>query len=297
MPTVNLTFDSGRAWRDSGGCFGFAGRSGRATSMRGEAIRFDYEIGNNNIASVDYPTVVRYLAWLTAESPWSKFFFPLDGTVLNPTFKVGIHTEHQGHAVIGCASLARLVYHKPKLVKFALDLKDEGIDMTLALLISYSFLGSSGRQDLNLNTVFNLSGSLGLGDDEPMNLSRLGAGDIYSMLAGNFDFHHEEGVRNYSTTLSYGQYILRSYRTVAEPEGFTAYLTDRINKVYASPTILTSSTSRMGSTTQRTFTSFNPSLFHGLTGYEIKGLAHTLNRELKTCGKLLGFGSAQDFVL
>lgn len=229
MPRCTLSFENGRPWTDSGGCFGFTGRS---SSVRGRGGRDNDTITNYqfdlshcwNGAPLTFNGMCSSPKdlWnmLASNSPWSKYVHRVNNLDRDNNWSVDIKTDIPGHAVIGTASVFRFMKYMERnsglgLSIYNLAVKAKAHPMIAFLVASLAYglispLIHGDRRDYGRPQE-----RLELGDDIPFQLNAIDINDLYALIDGTWEFKDNDGspTNLYRDTGLYSQNILSSYTT------------------------------------------------------------------------------------
>ena len=321
MPRVTLTNSRGTTQTNSGGCFGFAGRSGCISSSfrrihdqlpQSPITSFKFDVSNqwSDAPQAGLSNPVPYMKWIAEESSWAKYIqgHNLGETIAASGSWVDMKTDIPGHCVIGAASALRLASHrKDRLIPFFNLAMQQGSNPAIALLVFYAMaqqclldftvVNGSLRSNVTRNTTFNIptvgTGVLSLGDDEVMRLSHVNPGLIYSFIDGVFEMKRNDLGREalYSTGSGYEQDILNSFDasptrgiTRAAEHSLPKFLLDRFHPPLSRRSLQRlSSASSMGSSTLAR-NNKHPIMLTSLLGW-----VATLSREYEAYGRFLGW--------
>lgn len=320
MPAVTLINSNGREERSSGGCFGFTGRNGSVGNsyprISAELSQYDittyrYHIGDQwqgNQEGLNNP--VEFIKWLCTGSIWAKYItgHNIEAELTNSSY-VDIKTDIPGHCVVGTASAIRLAnHHKHFLIPFWNMGIATGCDPAITLLIYYAMY-SQVKPDFDIRdgkytqtlrpgstlTSINAgsSGSLGLGDDEVMQLNHVHPGMLYSFINGNFEMERRDhgNEQCYAKGTGYHQKILSSFSASKSIQGsglesiksLPRYLLGRFYKPLPRASQTRRATSGMGSGVN------TPSVGHGVYLSELLGWCKVLTNEIKCYNQFLGW--------
>lgn len=309
MPKVTLIYADGVERTTSGGCFGFAGKRGNFNSSlvaSGEIETFRYDFGNHwgttvKMEGLRDPRPV--LEWMKDHSMWAKYIKGINDTTQNNLCRdnqltIDITTDAQGHAVIGTASATRLLMsHRDSLLPLMNLALQADIDLGILWLVWYSLFkrtncGTSYNNKLKIipgNGITTSQGQidfLSIGDNEVMKLDHIAPYDIYSIVAGTFEYS-DIGEANYRTSRRYSLEILNSFETPI-PSGtkyrsFGKYLQDRFLFPLVAPDY-SKVTTGMGSSSTPTVNHHN-----SVNPMMLLGFAAQLTQEFRETGEFKGY--------
>ncbi len=247
MPRVTLTNTQGQTATNSGGCFGFCGRSrGRIASNFGslgnirdtnKITNFQFHFGETMTggSKVGLNDPLPMLKWVVEQSSWAKYMQDNNNLeTLTSETRINIRCDIPGHCVIGAASAVRMIRHrKNDLLPFWNQCVQLGANPAIALLVYYAMFSNMNRDfkvdsqgKLTLQTQGNSrlpkanggSGKIGMGDDEVMRLNKVDPGLIYSFIEGEFEMKRKDrNEERYETSGYYTQNILNSFNGNTNP--------------------------------------------------------------------------------
>lgn len=250
MPLVTLVSTNGHSHTESGGCFGFTGRSNswsfgnhdRFFTNGGKIDIFRYHFGkqwaSKSLLGLYDPRP--YLKWVCDESSWAKYvrdysFEEGDTWDHNNNLQnfINIRCDIPGHCVVGTASALRLASHRAKeFLPYWNASVAMGVDGGVALLVFYAMYstvsndmqcdaeGLIARSRIRNNPI-NIQPTchLSLSDDEVMKLDNVDPGLLASFALGDFEMIRNDQTTSrtqneelYETRPNYQQNIIQSFR-------------------------------------------------------------------------------------